>query len=365
MGSADGAIKLYDIRGGFVTHVFRSSSGVVSALHFFELSGRSTPTSKSKKKGQRQRDQDEDEEMADIVNGDNEPSTMHLASGGEDGKVRIWNLAQRKCVGVLDSHVSVVRDLDFSPVEDVLLSGGRDKTVILWDVLAKAIKRVIPVLETVEACGFVGERYVYTGGEKGTLRIWDRKIGSEVTKDEEAGLESDAIQQIVHNLDQGFLLSVHTDQSLILHSTKPLIEPKQDSLDSLPIIRRISGTHDEIIDLAYITPERSMLALATNSESIRIITADSSSLKGQAPPSVGKYFGADVASLTGHSDIIICLSVDWSGCWLATGSKDNTARIWRIDATNNSFECTAILKGHTESVGAICLPCHVPAAPPT
>ena len=63
-------------------------------------------------------------------------------------------------------------------------------------------------------------------------------------------------------------------------------------------------------------------------------------------------FGTDVGLLEGHKDIIICLDVDWSGCWLATGAKDNTARLWRIDEASSSFSCVAVLEGHAESLGA-------------
>ena len=74
----------------------------------------------------------------------------------------------------------------------------------------------------------------------------------------------------------------------------------------------------------------------------------------------GSYFGADVAQLKGHEDIIICLDVDWSGHWVATGAKDNSARLWRIDPANNSFTCHTTFSGHAESLGAICLSHTIP-----
>ena len=87
-----------------------------------------------------------------------------------------------------------------------------------------------------------------------------------------------------------------------------------------------------------------MLALATNSEDIRII-----SLKSPSDDSAGmlgshsQYFGADVAILKGHDEIIICLDVDWSGHWMATGAKDNKAKLWRIDPSSSSYTCYATL----------------------
>lgn len=123
--------------------------------------------------------------------------------------------------------------------------------------------------------------------------------------------------------------------------------------------RHLSGHHEEIIDLQYVTPTDSLLALATNTESIRLVSIDSSSSSSSSSKTFitpnQKGFG-DVAVLTGHSDIVICLDRDPSGCWLASGAKDNDARLWRIDEVNSSFTCWAKFTGHAESIGAIALP---------
>ncbi|KAL7266507.1 U3 small nucleolar RNA-associated protein 13 [Rhizina undulata] len=114
----------------------------------------------------------------------------------------------------------------------------------------------------------------------------------------------------------------------------------------MPVIRHLSGHHDEIINLQYLTPEDKLMTLATNSEDVRIVDVE-------------KGFG-DVGLLQGHSDIVICLDRDWSGVWLATGGKDNDARLWRIDGEKEEFKCYAKFTGHAESIGAIALARSVP-----
>jgi len=80
-----------------------------------------------------------------------------------------------------------------------------------------------------------------------------------------------------------------------------------------------------------------------------------------ATPAQGTaYFGQDVALLRGHEDIVIALDVDWSGHWVATAAKDNTAKLWRVDAANKSYTCWATFSGHAESLGAVALPKAVP-----
>ena len=335
-GGADAAIKVWDIRGGYVTHNFHGHGGVVTALSFFQR-----PSVNSEDKSNRIR---------------GTPLDYFLASGSEDGKIRVWNLHTRKSIVSLDSHVSVVKSLALSQDGRTLLSASRDRTIILWDATSWKARKVIPALEVLEAAGFCPKQeYCYSGGENGRLRVWSIQTGKEVTREQAVGIESEAIVNI--QCGPNFLLSVHVDQRIEIHDVGVLesVTPGK-TLAPLPVRRRISASNDEIIDLALAGPDRSLLALATNTESIRLLSI--------AEPVDGgsRHFGADVAHLAGHSDIIICLDVDWSGHWLATGAKDNTARIWQLDPSNSSYVRFATFEGHTESLGAVALP-RVPPAP--
>ncbi|KAE8373474.1 WD40-repeat-containing domain protein [Aspergillus bertholletiae] len=357
-GASDGSIKVWDIRGGFVTHTFHGHSGVVSALCFFQVpfqDSENKPSSKKKNSKRKSDDSDEDEDMENVA-----PATsiggFRLASGSEEGKVRVWDLNKRKSIASLDSHVSVVRSLSYSPAENALLSAGRDKTVIVWDVRTFKTRRIIPVLESVEAAAFFTDSgLALVGGENGVLRVWDCNRGGEVTHEQEAAAEFEAIVAIQYTPGMPFAMTVHADQTLRLHSLESLVDFKPgSSLDPLPVIRRISGNDDDIIDLAYVGPDRSMLALATNTESIRLVSVGRS---GDRPSDKEEeYFGADIAHLEGHDDIIICIDVDWSGHWLATGAKDNAARLWRLDPKTSTYTCFAAMTGHAESLGAISFP---------
>ncbi|KAL1965655.1 hypothetical protein VTN77DRAFT_5332 [Rasamsonia byssochlamydoides] len=358
-GGADGSIKVWDIRGGYITHTFHGHGGVISALCFFEVSapGEETTETADQKKSRRKR---KDTEMEDADPSQSSASTagFRLASGDEEGRVRVWDLHKRKSIASLESHVSVVRSLSYSAAENALLSASRDKTMILWDVRTWKIRRIIPVLESVEAAGFIADSALcFTGGENGKLRIWDGNRGGEVTKEQEAGSELEAIVATQYTPGLSFVMTVHADQTLRLHSIEPLATYKPGStLAPLPVFRRISGNDDEVIDLAYVGPDRSLLAMANNTESIRVVSIGTSAPSQVDAAGRDGYFGADVTHLEGHDDIIICLDVDWSGYWLATGAKDNTARLWRLDPQSSSYTCVAVFTGHAESLGAIALP---------
>lgn len=346
-GASDGSIKVWDLKRGYTTHTFHGHGGVISALCFFTIPA---PISQSDKLIYKNIGRDSTGEIS--------TSGFRLASGSEDGKIRIWDLHKRKGISILDSHVSVVRNLSFSESDNSLLSASRDKTLILWDARTWKARRIVPALESLEAAGFLSdESLCYAAGENGRLRIFDPSKGSEITKDQEVAPEQEAVVSVEYSKEMPFIMTVHSDQSLRLHSIEPLLSLKSGvKINPLPVIRRIAGNDDEVIDMVCAGPDRSLLALATNSEYIRLVSTSSSQ-----DPGCRTHFGADVALLDGHTDIIICLDTDWSGHWLATGAKDNTARLWRIDPVSSTYECVATLTGHAQSLGAVSFP----RAPPS
>lgn len=127
------------------------------------------------------------------------------------------------------------------------------------------------------------------------------------------------------------LLSIHADQNIIFHS-----------LVTGEPTRQIVGFNDEIIDATYLSqPSSSIhshLALATNSNLIRMYSTTT----------------FDVRLLSGHKDMVLCLDKSIDYRWLASGSKDRTARIWASTEAGD-WRCIAVCEGHAEAVGAVAL----------
>lgn len=322
-GGAEGLVKVWDMKGGFVTHNFHGHAGVVSTLAFFS-SARSDGKSGSTAYG------------------------WKLASGADDTKIRIWDLLKRSCIAVLESHVSVVRGLDWSDDGRMLVSGSRDKVICLWDTKSWKLLNTIPVLEEIESVGFLARgalkgydsgkaedsQIIYAGGQNNHVRLWDSSTGKEITRHSITD-SNYGITDIIYDKAYCTLTSIHSDQTILIQSLTVIPTP-------LPTLRTLTGNLDEVIDAQFLTPTDSLLALATNSEDIRIVATTGA-------------FG-DVAVLRGHEDIVICLDRDPTGTWLASGAKDNEARLWYIDTEKDSYTCYAKFTGHAESIGAIALP---------
>ena len=358
-GAADGAIKIWDIVGGYVTHTVSGPSVLVSALHFFEIAATAEdPSERRPKKGRNQTDQGQ----AEIA------SKFRLAWGTQDGKIRIFDLHRRTTVPVYadvkrrkEAHDSNVQSIDYSPEQHALLSGSRDKTMTLW-LWRDSAWHGTPMLrhELVESVGFLNEgRWMYSAGSSGLLRIWDTTTHHEITTEQEAKSEAESILSAVSLLHKSLVLCAQSDFTLAMFRIPSPADIASSGSFLMEPFRRISGTHDEILDLAYVLRDQSLMALATNSEDVRLVSVTDTEAQAEGEQG-GAYFGHDVALLKGHEDIVMSLDVDWSGHWVASGAKDNTARLWRIDPANNSYTCYAVFTGHLESVGAVALSKVVP-----
>ncbi|KAK4219258.1 WD40-repeat-containing domain protein [Rhypophila decipiens] len=361
-GAADGAIKIWDIVGGYVTHTVSGPSILISALHFFEVAASDKSDSARKgKKGKHTKENGSRDGEAPI-------SKFRLAYGNQDGKLRVFDLAERTTTPVYadakrkkEAHESNIQSIDYSPELHALLSGSRDQTMTMW-LWKDGQWSGVPMLrhESVEAVGFLNEgKLMYSAGTSGLLRLWDTTTHQEITAKQDAKSEGESILQAVSLPHKSLVVCAQADFTLAFYRIPSSSEIFTQAGVPMVPFRRISGTHDEILDFVYALPDQSVMALATNSEDIRLVSVADSNEKTDSDDDAG-YFGHDVALLKGHEDIIMSLDVDWSGHWIASGAKDNTARLWRLDAANDSYTCYAVFTGHLESVGAVALPKTIP-----
>ena len=66
------------------------------------------------------------------------PGSSLVASGAADGSVRLWNLEDGTSDVLLKGHRSEVTALRFNTSGALLVSGGKDTNVVVWDVVAEA-----------------------------------------------------------------------------------------------------------------------------------------------------------------------------------------------------------------------------------
>ena len=62
------------------------------------------------------------------------PDGQWIASGGEDGAVKVWDLRAGKLMNDLDDQSGGVNDVEFHPHEFLLAAANQNKTISFWDL---------------------------------------------------------------------------------------------------------------------------------------------------------------------------------------------------------------------------------------
>jgi WD40 repeat protein len=102
------------------------------------------------------------------------PAGTLLASAGEDDSVRLWDLQAGRLVRVLEGHKNGVLAVAFSPDGRRLASGSFDKTVRVWDVASGEGFALEGHAGSVKAVAFSPDgRQLASGSSDRTVRVWD------------------------------------------------------------------------------------------------------------------------------------------------------------------------------------------------
>lgn len=308
-GGADSSVRIWDYQHKTCIGSLRECQGVLSALKF-----------------------------------NPQPGKKSVLAAGSDNAIRGWNWETRKPLYTLSGHLSKVTSLSFTDDGNFLVSSGRDKVLIFWDLEKHSQIRVIPTYETIEtaivlsshiklpsSCKLLKEKvYAASAGEEGKIKIWEmnsarmiyEQTNSLISKaNENEGL---AITQMLFNRHASQFCVVGADHNIMIHNSSTFYCAKQ-----------FIGFSAEILDIVFLGKKGRYLAVATNSSDIKVY--DTTNMNCQI--------------VKGHTDIILSLASFKN--YLLSSAKDNTIRLWEIDPGNFSVTCLGIGTKHTKAVGSV------------
>jgi WD40 repeat protein len=164
------------------------------------------------------------------------PNGRTLASGGEDGATKLWDLGTQRELRALKLDASGINSVAFSPDGAILATGNRAGTLVLWEVSSG---RVLHTLKghagAVNAVTFApGGHMLASAGADHSVRLWDAASGSALRT---LAAHHDAVMALAFAPDGHTLASGSVDKTIRLWDAAAGSE-----------LRTLSGPTDRLCD---------------------------------------------------------------------------------------------------------------------
>ncbi len=248
-----------------------------------------------------------------------------LASGDDDGTVRLWNLNQSDTQRTLGSHLLGVSSVEFCQEGQILASGGRDATIKLWDMQNHG--ELLDTLKGHEfgvnavACSPNG-KILASGSDDHTIRLWDLKNPGTVIATLRG--HTDDVNSIAFSRDGSLLASGSDDHTIRLW----------DLQKSETVITTLQNHKNGVNSVAF-SPDGSLLASGSDDQTIL--------LWNMAAP-------GNPIPLHGHAEAIFSVAFSSDGRLLASTGQDRTIRLWNVEAPEDAPIVLQVPKRHGASL---------------
>ncbi|HEX9385898.1 MAG TPA: WD40 repeat domain-containing protein, partial [Anaerolineales bacterium] len=245
-----------------------------------------------------------------------------LVTASQDGTARIWDAATGQELLALRGHIAAVNSAAFSPDGKLVATAGADKTVRIWD--AKTGQQMLSIDKHSAAVNSVAfspnAQYIVTASDDKTARVWQVTDGRQVQLLDK---HTAAVRCALFSPDGKLIATGGYDQTINFWdaTTGQLTSSISNDSQNVDTIAFSPDSQYVLADWVY-NAYRWDIASGTN---------------------VAEYFG-------GHTWYVTSVAFNpLDGSQVATGSADQTVRIWDTESGNE----LEIMRGQSGAIYSV------------
>jgi|GEM_PF-3185588 len=233
------------------------------------------------------------------------PDGKYLASGSSDETARLWRTANGSLAKIIEDHAWYVWSVAFSPDNKLMATASEDETARLWTLPAAEVAATLEGHKgRVHAVAFSPDgTLVATASADGTVKLWKTSDGK-------------LVRTLAGHSGDVFCLAFSPDGKTIASGGADLTVRLWKTADG-KLARVMEGHTSDVLSLAFSPDGRNMVSTGGDS-TIRLWRAQE---------------GIPLKIVRDRAHLVFSAAFSPDGSMLATGSDDNTIKIWTLRET--------------------------------
>ena len=225
-----------------------------------------------------------------------------IASGSEDGTIRVWNRTESHNVVILRGHTDHVTAIQLSENGEWLISGSLDHSIRLWDIKTGITIKALHHTEAIYSICYYGDgQKVVFGGTDNAVRTWTPETNECITHFE--AVPTKAVMCVHMCADKTRVAAASHEKIFVW-----------DALNQ-KIVRVIKATNGNIIKSIFLSSDGKKVVSGSWDRAVAVFNVET---------------GENECTLIGHAERVECVLLSSDDKTVYSGGMDNTLRIWDI-----------------------------------